>query len=252
MEKKIISVMFPNYSDDIRARVRNHVAPFIGTRPIAEITSQELLQVLRRIEASGHIDMAHRVNQICGQIFRYGIAVGICENDPTAGLKGALKSYPGKHWATITKPAEIGILLRVIDTYPHVKTRLAMIFSALTFCRPGEVRHAEWSEINNDEWRIPEGKMKMKREHIVPLSRQSMELLDTIHQITGFGRYIFPSSRTPRGDRPMSENTVLAALRSLGYTKEQMTPHGFRHMASTLLNENGFNRDWIEIGRAHV
>jgi integrase len=127
-----------------------------------------------------------------------------------------------------------------------------MQLSALTFCRPGEIRHAEWSEISGDEWRIPAQKMKKKRVHIVPLSRQSLEVLEKVRVITGHGQYVFPSNRAPKGDRPMSDNTVLVALRSMGYTKEQMTAHGFRSMASTLLNENGFPPDHIERQLAHI
>ncbi|MDR1516145.1 MAG: site-specific integrase [Synergistaceae bacterium] len=146
----------------------------------------------------------------------------------------------------------MGHLLRSIDAYPHPIVRYAMQFSALVFLRPGEVRHLEWAEIEGGEIRIPEKKMKMDRPHIVPLATQTIELLQKTQQLTGHGKYVFPSNRAPKGDRPMSENTVLVALRSMGYTNEQMTAHGFRHMASTLLNENGFNRDWIERQLAHV
>jgi integrase len=156
-----------------------------------------------------------------------------------------------KHFASLTAPPDVAALMRAVDAYPQPVVRMAMRFSALTFVRPGEVRHAEWAEIHDGEWRIPDEKMKMKKTHIVPLARQTLELLDELRAFTGHGKYIFPSNRAPRGDRPMSENTVLAALRSMGYTKDQMTPHGFRSIAETLLNENGFNRDWIERQCAH-
>jgi integrase len=166
-------------------------------------------------------------------------------------LRGFIETPKPGHYASLTKPSDVALLLRAIDAYPHVIVREAMLFSALTFLRPGEVRRSEWMEIEGSEIHIPKEKMKMDRPHIVPLSRQSLELLDRLRPLTGHCGYIFPSARSPKGDRPMSENAVLAALRSMGFAKEQMTPHGFRHMASTLLNENGFNRDWIERQLAH-
>ena len=251
--KKVDPVLSANYAQDIRERSKNHILPLIGQQKISEISSADVLRVLRRVESAGHVHMAHKVCQICGRVFRYGIASGYCENDPTNGLRGALQSHVSKHQASITNPKEIGGLLRAVQGYSGIVVRCAMIFQAYTFVRPGELRHAEWSEINTEksEWRIPAEKMKMRRVHIVPLSRQSMEVLEKVHPITGHGRYIFPSGRTPHGDRPMSENAVTAALRNMGYSGDQMTGHGFRSMASTLLNENGFNRDWIERQLAH-
>jgi integrase len=192
------------------------------------------------------------VIQICGQVFRYAIACEHCEYDPTQPIRGPLEPVRPGHFASVTRPADVGQLLRSVDAYPHPVVRHAMQFSALVFLRPGEVRHTEWTEIDGDELRIPGEKMKMKRPHIVPLARQTVELLQKMKQLTGHGKYVFPSNRSPKGDRPMSENTVLVALRSMGYEKDQMTAHGFRSMASTLLNENGFNRDWIERQLAHV
>jgi integrase len=196
--------------------------------------------------------MSRRVKQIISQIFRFGIMAGYCDNDPTYALRGFIDAPKPGHFASLTRPSDAALLLRAIDAYPHVIVREAMRFSALVFLRPGEVRHAEWIEIEENDLRIPKEKMKMDRPHIVPLSRQAIELLDRLRPLTGHGIYVFPSARAPGGSRPLSENAVLVALRSMGYTKDQMTPHGFRHMASTLLNENGFNRDWIERQLAHA
>jgi integrase len=253
-EKKVIPTLTPAYADDLAARARNHILPFLGKSLIAEITSVDVLRILRRVEATGHVHMAHRVCQICGRVFRYAIASGYCGNDPTGGLKGALRTIAVKHRASITKPEEIGSLLRAIEGYSGQAVKCAMMFQAYTFVRPGELRRAEWMEIDveKEEWRIPESKMKMRRTHIVPLARQSIAILDEIRPITGHGRFIFPSGRTPDGSRPMSENAVTASLRRMGFEKDEMTGHGFRSMASTLLNENGFNVDWIERQLAHV
>ena len=183
-------------------------------------------------------------------MFRFAIASGWCENDPTIALKGALISRRAKHYATLTDPAEIGFLMRSIKAYPFDLMRFAMLFSIYTAARPGEIRHAEWSEIKNDIWDISAEKMKMKRRHLVPLSRQVKEVLEELRPLTGQGHYLFP---TPRDiNRPMSENGVRVALRSLGFTKEQITPHGFRAMFSTIANEHEFNRDVIERQLAHV
>ena len=186
-------------------------------------------------------------------MFRYGVATGRCLRDPTTDLRGALPPTQSTHFATITDPKEVGSLLRAIDGFQgSAITCLALKLAPLVFVRPGELRHAEWIEVNLDraEWRIPAAKMKMKRDHIVPLSSQAQEVLEEIHPLSGQGRYVFPSVLA--NGRPMSENTVNSALRRLGYTKEEMTGHGFRSMASTLLNENGWNRDAIERQLAHV
>jgi len=191
--------------------------------------------------------------QNCGQVFRYAVATGRAERDPTGDLKGALPPVRKKHLASITEPTKIAGLLRAIDGYEgHFVTRCAMKMAPYVFVRPGELRHAEWVEIDldNAEWRIPAEKMKMRELHIVPLSDQVIGILKEIQSLTGNGRYVFPSIRT--NTRPMSENTVLAGLRRLGYTKEEMTGHGFRSMASTLLNEQGWHRDAIERQLAHA
>jgi integrase len=237
---------------NIRSRLKNHILPFIGDREIAELTAIDILPLMKRLSAIGKYEMCRRVKQIISQVFRYAIMSGYCQNDPTYALRGFIDAPKPGHYASLTRPSEVAVLLRAIDAYPHTIVSHAMRFSALTFCRPGEIRNAEWTEMDKDEWRIPDVKMKMRRPHIVPLARQTLETLDEMRPLTGHCRYIFPSARTPGGDRPMSDNTIRVALRTMGYTNDQMTPHGFRHMASTLLNENGFNRDWIERQLAHV
>jgi integrase len=243
-----------NEKDRIKKRnqMNNHLLPFLGDKHIHEITATEILSILQRLAERDNFEMLSRIRSITSQIFRYGVATGRCSNDPTYALRGAIIMPNKRHYPSAKKPEDVGLLMRSIDAYPHDLVRCAMQFSALTFCRPGEIRKAEWSEISGDEWRIPEDKMKMRRPHIVPLARQTIELLQKTQQLTGHGKYVFPSNRAPKGDRPMSDATVLVALRSMGYTKDQMVPHGFRSMASTLLNENGFNFDWIERQLAHV
>ena len=241
-----------SHASKILRRLETNVFPWIGARPIAEINAPEVLSVLRRIEKRGAIETAHRARESCGQIFRYAIATGRAERDVAADLRGALQPVVTKHHASITEPKAIGALLRDLAEYKGSPiTKAALQLAPLVFLRPGELRHAEWTEIDVDkaEWRIAANKMKAGVQHIVPLSKQAIELLNEVRPLTGEGRYAFPSVRTP--DRPMSENTVNAALRRLGYTSEEMTGHGFRSMASTLLNENGWNRDAIERQLAH-
>ena len=242
-----------SHAKKILRRFELYIFPWLGSRPIAEITPPELLAVLRRIESQGILETAHRAQQNCGQVFRYAIATGRAERDPSADLRGALT--PAKHarMATITEPKKIGELLRAIDGYEGTPVaKCALKLAPLVFVRPGELRHAEWVEIDLDkaEWRIPAEKMKMKDPHIVPLSSQAVEVLCEILPITGKGQYVFPSVRT--NSRPMSENTVLAALRRMGFTKEEMSGHGFRAMASTVLHEQGWPSDIIERQLAHA
>ncbi len=242
-----------SHAHRIIRRLEKDIFPWIGKRDIASLTAPDLLTVLQRIESRGAIETAHRAHQNCGQIFRYAVATGKAVRDPSADLKGAIPPVRKKHHASITEPARIGELLQAIDAYEgSFIARCALKLAPLVFVRPGELRHAEWNEINFDavEWRIPAEKMKMNEMHIVPLSVQAREILEEIHPLTHKSRYVFPSVRTNK--RPMSENTVTAALRRMGYTKEEMTGHGFRSMASTLLNEQGFNRDWIERQLAHA
>lgn len=243
----------PEHAERIIARLRANLFPFLGMRPITQITPFELLSCLRRIEARGAIDTAHRAHQNAGQIFRYAVAIGKAERDISADLQGALPPVVSKHHASITDPKTMGQLLRAIEGYQGNEiTRLALNLAPLVFVRPGELRQAEWSEIDLEaaEWRIPAPKMKMKAPHIVPLSTQALAILEALRPFTGSGRYLFPSLRTR--ERPMSENTINAALRRLGYSKDEMTAHGFRSMASTRLNELGWHRDAIERQLAHA
>ncbi len=242
-----------SHAGKIIRRFELYVFPWIGTKEITSISAKEMLEVLRRVEEKGIIETAHRIQQSCGRVFRYAIATGRAERDPTGDLRGALPPANTKHMASIIDPREIGGLLRAIDGYNgSIVTRCALQLAPLVFVRPGELRHAEWIEINFDanEWRIPAEKMKSKFQHIVPLSKQSVKVLREIMPLTGKGRYVFPSPRT--GNRPMSDNAVLAALRRMGYEKDEMSGHGFRSMASTLLNEQGWNRDAIERQLAHT
>jgi integrase len=242
-----------SYATKIIRRFELYLFPWLGSRPISEITPPELLSVLRRIESRGILETAHRVKQTCGQVFRYAIATGRAERDPSADLRGALAPVKRGRMATITEPTKIGELLRAIDGYEGTPTaKCALCLAPLVFVRPGELRQAEWEEIDldNSEWRIPAEKMKMKDPHIVPLSKQAVVILNEIHPITGQGRYVFPSVRT--NSRPMSNNTILAALRRMGYAKDEMSGHGFRAMASTILHEQGWPSDIIERQLAHA
>lgn len=243
-----------SHGDKILARFVNDIFPLIGTKPVNTVTAPELLEPLRRIEARGAVETAHRTLQNCGQVFRYAIATGRAERDPSADLRGALSPIKHTSFASITEPKEIGALLRDIDAYQgNIIVCAALRMAPYVFVRPGELRRAEWEEFNLDakepEWRIPASRMKMRKLHIVPLSRQVLEILQDLHKYTGNGRYLFPSMRAKSA--PISDVTLLAALRRMGYDKESMTVHGFRSMASTLLNERGYNRDWIERQLAH-
>ncbi|MCL2626170.1 MAG: integrase arm-type DNA-binding domain-containing protein [Cystobacterineae bacterium] len=236
----------------VLAWLENDIFPFIRGRVMASITAPELLDVLRRIEARGAVYVAHRAKQTCGQIWRYAFATGRVERDITADLKGALAPAKSKNFASITEPKAVGILLRDMDAYGgYLIVRFALRMAPYVFVRPGELQQAEWTEFNFEgkEWRIPAAKMKMKQVHIVPLARQVISMLQELQPYTGNGRFLFPSPRA--NSAPITKEALLAGLRRLGYTKEQMTVHGFRSMASTLLNEKGFNRDWIERQLAH-
>lgn len=237
----------------ILKRLENDVFPWLGKRPIASITAQELLACLRKMETRGAIETAHRAHQNCSQVFRYAIATGRAERDVAADLQGALPPTTPVHHASITDPKAIGELLCDIEGYKGAAvTKAALRLAPLVFLRPGELRRAEWDELDFDkaEWRLPAEKMKSKVPHIVPLSKQALAILQEIKPLTGKGKYVFPSVRS--NERAMSENTVNAALRRLGYTTEDMTGHGFRSMASTLLNEHGWDPDAIEKQLAHA
>lgn len=243
----------PSHGVRIIRRFERDVFPWIGARPVAEINAPELLATLRRIENRGAIETAHRAMQNCGQVFRYAVATGRAQRDPSGDLRGAIPPAKETHHASITDPKAIGALLRAIGGYDGSPiTKAALELAPLTFVRPGELRNAEWTEFDLDgaEWRIPAERMKMRAPHIVPLSAQAVEILRELQPLTGRGRYVFPGART--NGRPMSENTVNAALRRLGYASDEMTGHGFRSMASTLLNEAGWNRDAIERQLAHA
>lgn len=241
-----------SHAETVKRRLERDVFPWLGGRPAREIAPPELLAVLRRIESRGALETAHRVKQVCGQVFRYAVATGRVERDPSGDLRGALPPVKERHHAALTRPDDVGALLRAIDGYRgSFVVRCALRLAPLVFVRPGELRKAEWSEFDLDDatWRIPPERMKMRREHIVPLSRQAVSILRELHPLTGAGRYLFPSARTTL--RPMSEVAVLAALRRMNYSRDEMTGHGFRTIASTMLNEMGFPADAIERQLAH-
>ena len=241
------------HSNKIIRRLEVNIFPWLGSLPIETITAPMILECLRRIEERGVIETAHRTKQVCGQVFRYAIATGRAERDPCADLKGALSPYKPKHMATIIDPVKIGGLLNAIDDYQgFFITRCALKFAPLVFVRPGELRKAEWKEISFEkaEWKIAAEKMKMRRTHIVPLSKQAIKILEEVFPFSGPDGYVFPGVRT--NIRPMSENTITGALRRMGYTKHEMSCHGFRAMASTLLHENGFESHLIETQLAHA
>jgi integrase len=231
--------------------LKNHLRPWLGSRPVKEITAPELLAVLRRIESKGTLELAHRSLRLAGQIFRYGIATGRAERSPASDLHGALTPVVTKHHPAITNPVKVGELLRAIDGYSGFPVVLAALrLAPLVFVRPGELRAAKWADIDLEvgEWRFHI--TKTKTDHIVPLSSQATALLRELHLLTGRGEYVFPSIRT--AERPMSENTVNAALRRLGYSSDEMVGHGFRAIARTILDEElGVRVDLIEHQLGH-
>lgn len=239
-------------------KVKNWLAkdlyPVIGSQPISTIKPRDVLVAVQRIEARGAHESAHRVKSLCGQVFRFAVATGLAERDVTADLKGALVSVQTNHFAAITDPHQVAKLLVAIHGYSgHPYAAAALKLAPLVFVRPGELRSAEWCEIdlNAAEWRIPGHKMKMKNDHIVPLAKQAVDILRAVHLMTSHGKYVFPSIRT--SDRCMSENTINAALRGLGFGKDVMTGHGFRAMARTILDEVLEERvDHIEHQLAHT
>lgn len=238
----------------IMQRLENDLFPLLGQRPVDEIKAPELLSVLQRKEGKGAYYSARRLNQIADQVFRYAIATGRTEVNPAPNLKGALHQIKKTHLAAITDPKKVGPLLRAINGYDgSIVTRAALKLAPLVFVRPGELRHAEWSEIDLDaaEWTIPGHKMKMGVAHLVPLSRQAVAIFREIQPYSGKGRYVFPSPRTDT--RPISDNAVLSALRRMGYEKDEMSGHGFRAMARTILDEVLKVRpDYIEHQLAHT
>lgn len=227
------------YKVKVLRALQRDVFPFIGSLPLDQISPPQLLEVFRRVESRGAKETAHRIKQITGQVYRYGVATGRATRDITPDLKGALSTHQTKHFPAITDPEGVGKLLRQIDAYEGTATvRAALKLAPLVFVRPKELRHAEWSEIDFglSEWRIPASKMKMGADHIVPLSKQAVEILKEQYRLTGHWQgYVFPSARSPK--RPMSDNAILSAFRNMGISKDQMTGHGFRAMARTLLDE---------------
>jgi integrase len=241
------------YAATVWRRLEVDVLPWMKDRPVDDISSAEILQALRRVELRGAVDTAHRICQYMANIFSYALICGYTPNNPAAGLVKALKATLKRNMASITEPKQIKELLRAIDGFQgSFVVRQALRMAPLVFVRPGELRAAEWSELDLDGglWEIPAGRMKMKRPHLVPLSRQAVEILRELEPLTGQGKYVFPSVRTPA--KPISENTINAALRRLGYDKEQMTGHGFRTMASTRLHELGWKSEVIEFQLAHA
>jgi integrase len=243
----------PSHGEKVIRRLERDVFPWIGAKPIATIKPPELLQILKRVEQRGAIETTHRVQQNCGQVFRYAVASGLVESDPSRDLRGALPPWRPEHYPTLTDPRKVGQLLRDIDAYEGgFITRCAMKLAPLLFVRPGELRQAEWSEFNLEtkEWRIPASKMKARALQIVPLAPQAMVILAELRPLTGAGKWVFPGVRT--NGEPMSENTINAALRRMGYDRATLTAHGFRGMASTMLHEFGWPSDVIERQLSHA
>ncbi|MBI3440237.1 MAG: integrase arm-type DNA-binding domain-containing protein, partial [Proteobacteria bacterium] len=244
----------PSHADKIIRRLERDIFPWLGKRPITEITAPELLKSLRRIEERGVVETAHRALQNCGQIFRYAIATGRVARDLSSDLRGALPPVKGGHFSAMTDPNEIGALLRAINSYKgSLITKCALRLAPLVFVRPGELRRAEWSEIDLNEatWNISAARMKMRIPHLVPLSTQAVKILRELHPLTGTGCFVFPGARSK--DRPMSDNAILAALRRMGFPKDEMSGHGFRAMARTILDEVlNVRPDYIEHQLAHA
>ncbi len=249
---KFESTWAKNHSNRIIRRFERDIFPWIGGRPIAEATAQELLAVVQKIEKRGAIETAHRALSNCGQVFRYAISTGRAERDPTGDLRGALTPAKGEHFAAITEPKQVAELLRTLDGYQGTLTvACALKLAPLVFVRPGELRAAEWSHIDLDaaEWRYMV--TKTDTAHIVPLSIQAIGILRELHALTGNGRFVFPSARSY--SRPMSDNAILAAMRRMGISKDEMSGHGFRAMARTILDEVlGVRPDLIEHQLAHA
>ena len=250
----------PKHAAKVQALLANDLVPFIGHRPLAQITAPEMLQQVRRIEARGVSETAYRALRAASAVFCHGVQAGLCESDPTRDLKGAVKVPLARNRAAITEPAQLGAVLRAFDAYkgtPVVRAALALM--PLVFLRPGELRHAEWAEFDLDAamWSIPAARMKGTLEakaknppHLVPLSRQAVAILRELQPLTGAGRYVFPSALT--GDKPMSENAILAALRRMAFEREEVTGHGFRATARTLAVERlGLDAEVVEAQLAH-
>jgi integrase len=240
------------HSNKIIRRFEMYVFPWLGGRPVAEITAPELLTAARRVADTGALESAHRVLQTCGQVFRYAVQTGRAVRDPSGDLRGALPTAKPVHMAAVTEPKQVAELLRAFDAYEGTLiVRCALQLAPLVFVRPGELRNAEWADIDLDaaEWRFTASKTGTA--HIVPLASQAVAILREVQALTGDGRYVFPSVRT--NDRPMSDNAILAAMRRMGIAKDEMSGHGFRAMARTILDEVlGVRPDLIEHQLAHA
>ena len=233
-------------------RMEKYIFPFIGGEHIARMEAPDILAVVKPLEHKGQNETARRILQIISQVYRYAVITGRAKRNPATDLHGALRPRKVVHRAAITEPAKVAQLLRNCDSYEgYFPIICALRLAPLVFVRPTELRAAEWSEFNfeSKEWRIPAQRMKMKQMHIVPLAKEAMAILEELHAYSGSGKYLFPSIRTET--RPLSDATLLNALRRMGYAKDEMCTHGFRSIASTLLNELGYNRDWIERQLAH-
>lgn len=240
-----------NHSSKIIARLEKDVFPWIGTKPIAEISAPTLLAAIRRIEARGALETAHRALACCGQVFRYAVATGRAERDPTGDLRGSLPPVKkDKHFAAITDPQKVGELMRDIDGYQgSYIVKCAFKLSPLLFVRPGELRKMEWKDLNLDAAEWIYFVTKTETQHIVPLCKQAVAVLREIQPLTGHGKYVFHGERDH--DRPMSDNAIRSALRRMGWANDEMTPHGFRAMASTILDNMGYKQEWLERQLAH-
>lgn len=241
-----------HHGDRIIRRFERDIFPWIGGRAIAEVTAPELLAVVRRIESRGALETAHRALGNCGQVFRYAVATGRATRDPSGDLRGALPPFKGEHFAAVTEPKQVAVLLRALDGYQGtLPVACALRLAPLVFVRPGELRNAEWADIDLEaaEWRYHV--TKTGTDHIVPLATQAVATLRELHALTGTGRYVFPGART--NGRPMSDNAILAAMRRMGIAKDEMSGHGFRAMARTILDEVlGVRPDLIEHQLAHA
>lgn len=244
----------PSHAGKVLARLENDLFPWIGNKPIAGMTAPDVLSALRRIESRGAVETAHRALQNCGQVFRYAVATGRAQGDVTRDLRGSLAPVQKGHFASITEPEEVGALLRTIDGFTGMyQVAAALKLAPLVFVRPGELRQAEWAEIDLDaaEWNIPAHKMKMREPHLVPLSDQAVTILRNLQPFSGASRYVFPGARDRK--KPLSDMALNAAFKRMGYDGQTFTAHGFRAMARTILDERlGFRPDIIEHQLAHA
>ena len=241
------------YANNMTRRFEQHVFPWLGSKPIKSLTAADVLEVLERIEKTGKAETAHRTRSSCGDVFRFAVATRRADRDPTIDLKGALMPVRARHFPSVKRPEEVGQLMRAIEGYDAktIPIRAALRLLPLVFVRPGELRLAQWEEFDlaKAEWRIPGERMKMRSQHLVPLSQQALDILKELYPLTGPKGCVFPSIL--HAARPISDNTINSALRRLGYERHEMTAHGFRSIASTLLNEKGWNSDAIERQLSH-